>query len=95
MFVNVDASEIVFITIPCMDYEFSPAMLLSFNKKFLVAHLRMVFTLAYTVMDKFLYSFKNLRNMWSVCFVKTNGRKFKVNGKEVAWYEIEFTIIIA
>ena len=77
-----------------MDYEFSAAILLSFNVKFLVADLRMVFTLAYTVTDKFLYSFMNLGNMWSICFVKTNGRKFKVNGKEVAWYEIEFTSLL-
>ena len=55
----------------------------------------MVFTLVSTVADKFLYGFKNLCDMWSVCFVKTNGRKCKVNGKEVACDEIEFTIIIA
>ena len=68
--------------------------LLSFNVKFLVAHLRMVFTLAYTVADESLYGFKNLCDMLLVCFVKTNGRKCKVIPKEVACYEIEFTIII-
>ena len=57
----------------------------------MVAHLLMVFTLSYTVADKFLYGFKSLCDMWSVCFVKANGRKCKVNEKEDTCDEIEFT----
>ena len=66
--------------------------LLSFNVKFLVAHLRMVSTLAFTVADESLYGFKNLCDMLLVCFVKANGRKCKVIPKEVACYEKEFTV---
>ena len=59
----------------------------------MVAHLLMIFTLSYTVADKFLYGFKNLCDMWSVCFVKANGRICKVNEKEVTCDEIEFTSV--
>ena len=40
MFVNLGASEIVFITIPCTDYEFSAAIFIDFKVKcYLIGHL--------------------------------------------------------